>query len=380
VTDTIFFIFHDLGIGGVQRKIVDSIRLLRKDPYFQKKRFKIIVLLEDEKAYDLEEDIFLKDIEGLEHEVYYYKSKKDIDFSTFHIPFTLFILWKILIFKPSRVVAFMEPYAASAIIGKLVSKIFWRGYTKVIISFDNVATSLLKLEYDRNWRYFYWTFLIKNLFKFADTVIVPSDFSKSDMVNNFSLPNEKIVVNKNWVLIPKKMERRFLKYDLLYVGRVDRVKNLKLFVDTVRELRGRVPNIRGCIVGWGDEMENILHYINSKKMGGNIEMVGSRRDVGFYYSSSKIFLITSDFEGLPIVGLEAMSWRLPVVSKDYPGAGELVKDAKSGYVCNKKQLTERILELLHDTAKREAMGKYAKDYVRKNHGAKSLRDFVKEIV
>lgn len=376
------FIFHDLGVGGVQKKILDTIQELKsQEGKAYKDHFKIIILLEKEKAYDLQNDLFVDEAINLGCEIHYYRPRVGVNYQSLRIPFSFFVLTKLLWFKPDTVVAFMESYAISAIIAKFVCMVLKGIKIKVIIGFDNIPSLFFKLIYGHRIRYKYLHILINFFFRFADRIIVPSDISKADFINNFNISKENIIVNKNWVSIPKKHASVHKKYDIIYVGRVDKVKNLKKFIRVVYDIKKSIPNLKACIVGWGEDIEKILFEIKRLNLRDTIELTGSQKDVGYYYSHSKIFLLTSDFEGLPMVGLEAMSWQMPIVSSKYPGVHEMVLDGSTGYVCNSiADFKMKIIFLIKNNRARVKMGKTAKLYVKTNHSLANLKSFADLIV
>jgi glycosyltransferase involved in cell wall biosynthesis len=150
-----------------------------------------------------------------------------------------------------------------------------------------------------------------------------------------------------------------------------------LFVKIVKELIKTRPNLKAAIVGWGKEMDKISKLIFNEKLEDCIELVGSQKDISKYLTVSKVFLLTSRFEGLPISALEAMVHRLPVISTNYPGSRELIKDGVTGYVCgNKKDFINKLNSLLNNEKVRREMGEKASDWVIKYHSRDNLEAFV----
>jgi phosphatidylinositol alpha-1,6-mannosyltransferase len=76
-----------------------------------------------------------------------------------------------------------------------------------------------------------------------------------------------------------------------------------------------------------------------------------------------------DVEGLGIVYLEASATGLPVIAGDSGGAPDAVLEGETGYVVGGRDLvglTERLVELLNDPAKAQAMGKSGRDWVERD--------------
>lgn len=375
---TIMILFHDLGVGGVQKKISDVVNYIYgKSHNSPSSRYRVIILLEKEKSYDLNIDLFIEKLIHIGCEIYYYDPKAGLNYSSLKIPYTVFVISKVLWAKPDTILAFMEPYAVSAILASIIGRLITGVKINIVIGYDNVASLFIKMFHGRRFRYLYWRLMISVFFRFADKIIVPSETSKIDLHQNFKLPLKKIVVNKNWVDNTDSRPRLSKKYDIIYVGRIDKVKNIGLFLSIVHNIKKKNRNVKACIVGWGDDIAKVASAIKRLRLSDSVEMAGSQKDVGRFYSLSKIFLLTSRFEGLPLVGLEAMSWGLPVVSLKYPGADEMVVNGTTGFICSTtKDVENKLTMLLRDERTRISMGLNAKDYVAKYHGRKNLTRFV----
>lgn len=367
-SDVSLIIYHDLGIGGVQRKIADIATFLNTSTKYGNEN--LYIVLDSKRNFDLDEDIFLKEILKNGVKVFYKPQQK---IWRFKFPLSLYVFWKIFILKPKKILAFMRRFSIIAILMKYV--FWWRGI-KVIVSYDNIASLLIPAQFKRRPRMVIWTTLMKLLYSRADRVILPSDVAAKDMIENFGVPRDKIAVNKNWVS-SKKSSKQNKIYDLIYTGRIDPVKNLSMFVEVINTLKKSKKGIKGCILGWGEEMDRVSNLAEAKSLNNSIEFLGSQIDVSQYLSKSKIFLLTSKFEGLPISALEAMAHKLPVVTIAYPGADELVSNGVDGYICkNKKELVEKIQVLLTNNSKRREMGNKAMRKVTLYHGQNNLEDFV----
>ncbi len=365
----IFIIFHDLGIGGVQRKIADISRWISTNKKL--KNTKIYIILNTKKPYDLEEDIFIDEIKKDKVTIFYKPQKK---IWRFKFPLSIYLVWKVAILQPEAILSFMKGYSVLAIIMKYLFS--WRGI-KVVVSYDNIPSLLIPAQHHSRFKIILWKLIIRLFYPYADWIVLPSDVAKLDMIKNFGVSQDRVIANKNWVLeFPNRKDKK-IKYDLIYTGRIDSVKNLSKFVEIVGEIKRKYPKVRACIVGWGKEIDKISKLINEKSLEKQIELAGSQKDVSKYLASSKIFLLTSDFEGLPISALEAMAHGLPVVTTNYPGADELVVQGKTGFVCKREsEFSSKILQLLLNVEKREKMGAQAREYTKIHHSERNLKKFV----
>lgn len=368
-TNTLFIVYYDVGIGGVQKKIVDIIEYISKNKDSVHK--KIFLLLDGRRPFELKDDLFLSRI--LKSDIKIHR-KPQVRFWRFRFPFTVYVLWKALFHKPDTMLSFMRKYIVISVIAKYI---FWWRKIKIVAGYDNVASHELEDVVSSPFKRSVWRKLIRFTFPLTDILVVPSDASRSDLVKNFGVPKNKVVVNKNWVFVPAKWS---IKKDnsLLYIGRVDPQKNIGFMIDVVDKIRKFVPLVRLDIVGNGKQIESIKQEIAKKHLTKHIRLVGSQVDVGKYLKTARVFLLTSDYEGLPIAALEAMAYRLPVITTNYPGAGELVVNGKTGFIAkNKVDYIRKVKMLLTNSQKQNSMGIQAQSDIRSRHGIKNLIKFVK---
>ena len=99
-------------------------------------------------------------------------------------------------------------------------------------------------------------------------------------------------------------------------------------------------------------------------MTNNIFLKGYTYDIFSPLYKASIFTLTSLFEGLPLVIIEAMSCGVPVVSYACPcGPQDIIADGHDGFlvpVNNEKVLADRICRLIEDKELRKEMGKAAR--------------------
>lgn len=82
-----------------------------------------------------------------------------------------------------------------------------------------------------------------------------------------------------------------------------------------------------------------------------------------YLNNSKIFLSTSDWEGLSVSLIEAQMMGLPAIAWDIPSNREIIQDGESGYLCStENEMALRIQEILNDIQ----LWKYLSENARSN--------------
>lgn len=359
----IFIINPSLRVGGVERKIADIARYLSQNRVSETQ---IDLFLEERLPENSREDVFLKLVQQSPVHVHI---KPDTRFVTFF----LYLLYQVVRYKPEVILAFSRRPSVLALTIRALAP--WRK-PRIIIGNDSIASRALALYVPHLLMRRVLALQMRWLYPHATRFLVPSDTSKRDLIENFHVPPRKISVLKNWTLpaLPQNIPKTF---DLIYVGRVDKVKQLTRFIEIIRTAREQLPSLRAVIVGDGNDMANVTNAISSCALEHNVSLVGFQTDIGSYLARSKIFCLTSQFEGLPIAGLEAMAYGLPVVTVAYAGAGELVQSGETGVICaSDHAFSTALVHLLTDEAARAAMGKNAQLFVQRNHGAQVLEQYV----
>lgn len=111
-----------------------------------------------------------------------------------------------------------------------------------------------------------------------------------------------------------------------------------------------------------NELEN---YIMSKGLQSKVVLPGAKNNIQEHIKDASLFVLSSDYEGIPNALIEAMAIGLPCVSTDCSpgGARELIADGENGTIveCGNPQMLAKAMELvLKDREKAQGMGTNAK--------------------
>ena len=106
--------------------------------------------------------------------------------------------------------------------------------------------------------------------------------------------------------------------NVVNVARISKVKNQVLLVKLAAELRRRNKKIRILCAGSGDkaDVEHVQHLIEKHKLGKYIQLLGVRSDIDVLLRKAKAFILPSQYEGMPLVVIEAQASGLPCVIAD----------------------------------------------------------------
>lgn len=128
------------------------------------------------------------------------------------------------------------------------------------------------------------------------------------------------------------------------------------FVAVAARVCARLPEARFVLIGDGELRADIDEDIRLAGLGDRVRIAGWRRDVPDVMRALDAFLLTSHWEGLARVLLEARAARVPVVATRVGGAAEAIADGLHGRLCEMGDvgaLADRLCEVLTDRALRE---------------------------
>jgi glycosyltransferase involved in cell wall biosynthesis len=123
------------------------------------------------------------------------------------------------------------------------------------------------------------------------------------------------------------------------------------FVRAAAAAYARCDRLRFVMAGDGELRGEVETLVGKLGLGGVIRVLGWRRDVADLLHAMDVFLLTSRFEGLPRVVLQAMAAGVPVVATAVDGTPEVVRDGRSGLLVPPESpatAADRVLELVED--------------------------------
>ncbi len=200
------------------------------------------------------------------------------------------------------------------------------------------------------------------MYLFADKIV----FQTKDAKECFAvrLQNKgKIIFNPVSELLPELHRGERVK-KIVAVGRLDEQKNHKLLIDAFKDFVLKHPDYELHIYGRGPLQETLTEYIQKSGLQGKVILAGFRKDVWSEAANASVYVLSSDYEGMPNSLLEAMAMGMPVVSTDCPigGAAMLIEQEKNGLlvpVGDKEALYKALCYLIENVELAEQLAENA---------------------
>jgi|GEM_PF-3699977 len=188
---------------------------------------------------------------------------------------------------------------------------------------------------------------------FVKKTVVLSQKEGRHLVRDCYVPADKVAVIYNGV---ERGEKSLCgcndrKWDVCFVGRMAPEKDPYLFLDVVRALDSMISNLKVVVAGDGDMLESVKTYAKTLGVIDRIDFLGWVDDVPEICSNSKILILTSKREQMPISVLQSMSAGTPVVSVDVGAIDEVVVHGINGFMVEHRSseaIACRVLEILSD--------------------------------
>lgn len=188
---------------------------------------------------------------------------------------------------------------------------------------------------------------------FTRAIVGVSNYDQINMINERITKNVSTVYNGLVTPNVTNLEninifKRYSKI-VLTIARINPQKKPQLFVEIARLM----PE---CGFIWIGNQHEVTEY---GELPANCHFLGNIVNAGAYCSKADLFMLPSNYEGLPMVIIEAMSFGKPIVASNVGGISEIVRNGVNGYVVenNASTFASHIKEILEDKEKCDAFGK-----------------------
>ena len=261
----------------------------------------------------------------------------------------------------------------------------WAGFlARLLHKMTKVPT--FYTEHNKQERYHRITYILNKLtFNWQSAVIAVSSDVKESILAHISpkIPVEVILngVNTCRYNPEKGKEQEILKpYHIpdnaFVVGTVSVFrfqKRLKEWLQVFSKAAEKNPRLYGIIVGDGPLKEELLEERKRLGLDYKIIMPGLQTNTIDWFSAMDVFMMTSEFEGLPIALLEAMSMQCAILTTDAGGIKEVIQHDKNGIMVDEWQkLSKYLIDLSNDPARVQKMAHAARERVIENFSLENM--------
>lgn len=186
-----------------------------------------------------------------------------------------------------------------------------------------------------------WAQLLRTFYPWAASVVAVSRGAADDLVRTSGVLPDRVRVIYNPVITPGMLALAKEPPDhpwfgvgqppvILGVGRLTRQKDFATLIRSFAEVRRR-RSVRLIILGEGEERPALQALVDQLDMSEDVALPGFRDNAFSYMAASRVFVLSSAWEGLPTVLIEALAAGNRVVATDCPsGPREILQNGRLG--------------------------------------------------
>lgn len=212
---------------------------------------------------------------------------------------------------------------------------------------------------------------LKKLILNSKPFITISEYNKKLLVEKYSLPEDKIIVNYcgvNTEYFNRHASPYPVRFTIASVTALKEIKGVKYLIDACNIIKNKNVTFICNIIGGGEDYHALKNYIDDLELGEYIKLIGkvNPETIRDYLLKASIFVLPSLSEGIPVAVMEAMAMELPVIATNITGLPEIVENEKSGFLIppgDSNEIAEKISFFYNNPEMIMQMGKYGRKVV-----------------
>jgi len=217
---------------------------------------------------------------------------------------------------------------------------------KVVVRLNSSPSGWLKKDFKR--------MLFKKIYSLADLIIVNSFEFKNELKNKLNINsfciynplNQNEIIQKSKIKIKNKIYKNKNSIKMINIGRFVDQKDQITFLKALNLIKNKI-DFEAILVGSGAYKSKLSNFISKNKLNGKIKLINFAENPYPVIRQTEILILSSKYEGLPNVLLEAQVLKKFIISSNCPtGPREILLNGKAGLlfkVGNFRELANKIL-------------------------------------
>lgn len=253
----------------------------------------------------------------------------------------------------------------------LIGNNFYRYYSIPIFLKKTKSIEIQHLRYEEELEKFnfkkYVSLKVRNIiYKKLDKLIVLTDRDKAKFLNN-GVKNVAVIPNGLSFFPSKKAELN--NKVALAIGRLTYQKGFDILINVWGLVAEKHPDWKLCIYGEGPMRNELSNLISKYSLQEQIYLMGNVNNISEVILDSSLMIMTSRYEGFPMILLEAMSCGVPVISFDYDsGPNEIISNYDDGFIIKNndvEDMVNKICYIIDNSNVRKKMGEQARENIKR---------------
>jgi len=232
------------------------------------------------------------------------------------------------------------------------------------------------------------------LFSKCDICYTVNEGMKNVVINEYNFKKELFIMRNATTMVPIEEDNSLdKKYNInkdelvfLFVGRINKLKNIFLIVDSLSYIKDKL-DFKMLFVGNGQDEKALIKEIERLNLSDRVIMCGrisDRCELAKYYKRSDLFLFPSLYDASSVVQVEAASQETPTLFIKGSATSFNIKDNHNGYLSENdyREYGERILKIVNNKEKLKEVSKNAfkELYITWDIEVKKVYDKYKELL
>lgn len=213
-----------------------------------------------------------------------------------------------------------------------------------------------------------------NAFFFKYCKVVPvalSELVQASIEKEYAIPKESIPVAYNGIDLSNCIKKGSYSFDgefvILNIARFFEQKNHAGLIEAFAKFNKKYPKSRLWLIGDGELKDDIINRVKNENLTDKVDFLGLKSDVYPYLNRADAFVLSSNYEGIPMTLIEAMGTGLPIVATCVGGIPDMLTDEESALI--KKVSSDAIAEGLE----RIFLSDKLREYLGNNAMTESIR-------
>ena len=257
--------------------------------------------------------------------------------------FSIFSLLKFLKDKKPEKIFCTQPHLGIVI---FFLNFFLQKKIKIIVRETN--TSKFNNFFDISFKKRIENLLKLIIFNYVDTVVFPSNKISYQL-------NTKSIIIPNFVDLSeiKRVKKSLKKNYILAMGRLTKQKGFDILINAFFKINKKIKQ-NLFIFGEGEEKKNLINLVKKNNAESRIKILNFTNKPYSYLKSCDLFILSSRWEGMPNILIQALSCRSNILSTDCKfGPKQILKNGKLGYLCKVNDVNSMSKKIIYSLKKKK---------------------------
>jgi glycosyltransferase involved in cell wall biosynthesis len=253
---------------------------------------------------------------------------------------------------------------------------------KIVVRLNSSPSGWIKSEFKKK--------LFKKIYSLANLIIVNSKDFRKEMLTKFKIKSEcifnpldkKNIIKKSKIKLNRNPYKINNSLKIINIGRLVDQKDQLTLLKAINLLKNKLK-IELLIIGRGEYKNKLKNFIKENFLEKNVKIIDFKNNPYPFINSSDLFILSSKYEGLPNVILEAIVLKKFVISSDCPtGPKEILDNGKGGELFKTGSYTDLSKKILKFTKNKKLKKKinFAYRSLDKYNHKKNLNKYFNKII